>query len=580
MAAVEGIDVVTRELINNAISSVVDEMALAMQKASYSPLIRDLFDFSTTINDSEGNVLGQGLTNPFGICIKYFVEALKKNWGDDIQPGDIFIGNDPYEGASHIPDVYICRPIFLHNELAAFVTAEAHQLDMGGRVAGSNACDNVDIYQEGLRMAPLKFYELGLPNYTLHRIIEKNVRVSHKVLGDLESMVAATAVGERRFLELVEKYNWPTLHKYLNSLLDYSEEMTRAAISALPDGVYDFEDFMDDDGFCDDPVRIYLKLTVKGDSMTFDFTGSSPAVKGSINNPYTSTVMMVHCGVRAILEPWVPANAGVWRPITLIAPEHTIVNAGFPEGVAGRGVTMGRIWDTISGALAKAAPDRIPACCTFLDFGICMGGLGRDGKPFVFTDFLIGSWGGRPWADGITAQTSYVMNYSNVPCEVMEREYPLRMEHYTFVPDTGGPGKYRGGLAYIKDYRIQVDNVTVQWRQDREKFPPWGCQGGKNGTKTVAYLITAKGEKRRLKKSIFTVNRGDLLVAILPGAGGWGNPFERDIDKVVNDVRNELVSVESAERDYGVVIDPETFEVNTEETNKLRESALAHIHAT
>lgn len=573
----EAIDPITRELIKNSLSSLIDEMALAMCHTAYSSVIRDIFDFCTGLVDDKGDTIAEGLTNPsMSGVIPFVVRAVRKIWGDRIYPGDIFICNDPYEGATHLPDIYLVKPIFVDGELVAFSGADAHELDVGGRVPGSNACDNVDIYQEGLRMPPLKYYERGERNYSIYRIMEKNFRVSHIVLGDIEAKVAAVSIGDRRVQELAKKYGgWKTVRRYIDDLMDYSERMTRASISELPDGVYEFEDCMDDTGFTDDPIVFHLKLIIKEDEMTFDFTGTSPVRSpGSMWLPYSSAYAMALCGVRLFIDPSVPANAGVYRPITVIAPYGTAVNASFPAGVAGRGATLGRLFDTIQGALAKVAPDRIPGAFTGVDYGLCTGGINEKGEMFVFTDFLMGSWGGRPWGDGLDATTALWSNYSNTPCEVIENEKPFRIESYTFVPDTGGPGKYRGGLAIIKEYRCLVDNITCQFRVDRARFPAWGVQGGKPGTLAEAYLTTADGKRRRLKKEIFVLNKGDLITCILPGAGGWGNPYDRETGRVLRDVEKEIVSIEKAESEYGVIINSQTMQVDFEATQKLREEAL------
>ena len=560
MAIKKGLDPITFELIRNSLSTIIDEMALAMVRTAYSPLIRDLFDFATGLCDVNGNTIAEGLVNPVHSGVfPIFVKTLLKKKEEKIHPGDVFICNDPYEGASHIPDVYILRPIFIDGTLIAFTGAIAHQLDFGGKTPGSNACDNTSIYQEGLRIPPLKYYEKGKRNLAIYRLIEKNTRISDKVLGDLESQVAATALGERELVKLIKKYGgWDAVHPYVEELLDYSERLTRASIQQMPDGEYDFEDWMDDDGFTPNPVRLFVKIKVSSDTLVFDFTGSSPTVQGSINLPLSSTIAIVNSALRYFLDSSIPPNSGIFRPVTVIAPYGTVLNAGFPAGVAGRGATLGRLWDVIIGAMAKLLPDRCPACWTHVDFGICMGGNNRDGSLFVYTDFLPGSWPGRPFADGIDGHTPPWLNYSNVPCEVIEREYPISIQQYSFLQDTGGIGKYRGGVSIVKDYLIESkERVEVQWRQDRSEFSAWGLHGGGSGGKAKGFHITPDGNKRALKKETFHVNPGDLLRAVVPGAGGWGNPRERDSEKVINDVTNELVSEESSLEDYGVAIDKE-----------------------
>jgi N-methylhydantoinase B len=356
--------------------------------------------------------------------------------------------------------------------------------------------------------------------------------------------------------------------------MDYSERMTRAAIRALPSGVYEYEDCMDDNGFTNDPIVFHCKIIVEGDQLTMDFTGTSPVTQGSMWLPYSSAYAMALCGMRLIIDPKIPANAWVYRPVKVIAPYGTAINASFPAGVAGRGATLGRLFDSIQGAMAKIAPGRVNAASCGVDFGICTGGKNEEGNQFVFTDFLMGSWGARPWADGLDATTALWANYSNTPCEVIENEKPFRIESYTLLPDTGGAGKYRGGLSIIKEYRCLVDNITCQFRTERKRFPAWGLYGGKPGALAEAYLTTADGMKQPLNKEIFTLNKGDLVTCIVPGAGGWGNPFERDPQKVLSDVVKEVVSIKQARDEYLVVIDPKTMTIDTTETEKLRKPAI------
>ena len=564
-------DPVTLELVKNMLSSLINEMALTMNRTAYSPVLRDLYDFATGLCDRDGNILAEGLVNPVHTGVfPLFIKTISKVWKDRIYPGDVIMCNDPYEGASHIPDVYLVKPIFIDGKLVAYAGAVAHQLDFGGRTAGSNACDNTEIYQEGLRIPPMKYYDKGKRNDTLHRLIQKNVRVSNLVIGDLEAQIAAIGTGERGFVKIAKKFGgWKNFQWYLNELLDYSERLTRATIKELPDGTYEFDDYMDDDGFSKDPIRFHVKVIIEREEITFDLTGSSEKSIGSINLPLSTTLATVYTCMRCLLDPTVPANSGLYRSVKIIAPYGTVVNVGFPSGVAGRGATIGRLFDAIQGALAKVAPDKIPACFTNIDMGMCLGGANEKGESLVFMDFLCGSWGGRPWADGIDANTPIYANYSNLSCEKIERDYPIRIEQYGFVPDTGGAGKYRGGMAMIKDWQILVDNLTCQWRQERSRFAPWGLQGGKNGSLAESFHIS-KGKQRVLRKELFICNKGDLIRAVLPGAGGFGNPYERDINKVLEDVHKELVTIKAARNDYGVVIDPKQMEVDLEATRNLR----------
>lgn len=573
MEKTDAFDPITLELIKNALNSIVNDMALTVILTSYSPLMRESFDFGTGFVTAKGELIAEGLTVPtHGTTSASVVATMLRTYSGSIKPGDIFITNDPYEGAAHLPDIFLCKPVFIDGELATFAASVAHQADIGGRVAGGNACDNTEIYQEGLRIPPLKLYDQGTPNEAIFKIIEKNVRLPWHVRGDIGALLAAVYTGEKRFLELVQEYSWPTLHKYLDELLNYSERMVRDEIRALPDGVYEFTDYIDDDGFDPDPIRLHVKIIIEGDSIIADYRGTSRQVKGSINCPVATLISNPIIGLRCLFNPDIPVNGGMVRSLKVIAPKGTIVNPNLPAAVAARGVVNFRLTDILFGALGQILPDKFPACGINLDTGLTISGYDTEGKPFIYIDFLMGSWGARPWADGIDANTAVIINYSNEPIEVVEREAPILIERCEFVPDSGGPGRYRGGLAIVRDYLFQGEEGTFQIRSDRHRFPAYGLQGGKPGSPSLNYYDPL-GENRLLTKTTMLVKKGDRFRIQLAGAGGFGNPFERDPERVLADVVNEKVTIEGARKEYGVAMDEKTMKVDIAETRKLREAA-------
>src|SRR5688572_29373747 len=378
-------DPITVELVKNALESIADEMAVTVQRTARSFVLKEAMDYSTALFDARGEMIAQGTCLPLHLgSMPAAVRAVLRTYGGAIAPGDLFGLNDPYDGGSHLPDVIMVKPVFVGDTLVGYSSVMAHQTDIGGRVAGGNASDSTEIYQEGLRIPPIRLYERGRPNDAVFRMIARNVRVPDTVLGDLHSEIAACTVGERQLLDLVAQYGHAELDAICRELLDYTEAFTRAEIRKLPDGEYGFTDYLDDDGIDPDPIRIQVTITVRGDEMDVDFTGTSSQVKGAINSVLTFTASTAWACIRSVLDRTIPNNAGFFRPIRVTAPERTIVNPSPPAAVAARGLTAFRIADTVFGALAKIAPDKVPASGVAADSGISLGGYHADGTPFVF----------------------------------------------------------------------------------------------------------------------------------------------------------------------------------------------------
>lgn len=565
-------DPITLELIKNALQSIVDEMALTVVRTAHSGVIKDVMDFSTGFCNPDGEMVAQGLTLPLHLgSIPDAIAAVLRKYGQNFAPGDIIIMNDPFEGGMHLPDIFMFKPLFRNDELIGFPAVVCHHTDVGGRVAGSNASDSTEIYQEGLRIPPLKLYEAGVPNETLFTLIEKNVRVPLKVLGDLRAQLAACHIAEREYLRLVDRYGLKELNGYLEELLNYTERLARAEIAAMPDGEYGFEDHIDNDGIDPDPILLKVKVTVHGDSMTVDFSGTSPQVKGAINSTFSFTKSAVYLSTRCIMDGHIPNNAGFFRPLQIYAPEGTIVNPVLPAACAARGLTGFRLGDLMMGALAQIAPHKVCAAGEGGNTGISIGGYDSKRNPFIFVEFVCGSWGGRYDKDGIEGITNWCENLCNTPVEVVEAEHPVRIEQYGYVPDTGGAGKFRGGLSLIRDYRLLEKEAVLQVRSDRRLFLPYGLQGGKPGTPSLN-ILNPEGENKILPTQFtMTMKQGDLLRHIMPGGGGYGAPWEREIERILEDIRNEKITPAYAQREYGVVVDPVSLVVDEVATGKLRQ---------
>jgi N-methylhydantoinase B len=565
-------DPIAFELFKNAIFSIADEMALTVMRTTYSGVLKDNMDFSTALADADGKLVAQGLTLPGHLgSIPTALESIMRHFGDNMGPGDIFIMNDPFDGGMHLPDVFIFKPIYAHGRRLAFAATVCHQTDVGGRVAGSNASDSTEIYAEGLRIPPLKMYEAGKRNDTVFAFIERNVRLPVKVFGDLRAQLAACHIAERQFLELTERYGADTTHLYMQEVIDYAERLTRAALTKLPDGVYSFEDWIDDDGIdFGKPIRLFVTLTKKGDSLIADWTGSSPQVKGAINNTLSYTKAATYCAVRSVLPPGIPNNEGVFRAIDVIAPPGTIANVVLPGACAARGLTGFRMVDCAFGALAMMVPDRVFAASDGGNTGISIGGYYADRSPFIYVDFTCGTWGGRPFADGLDGNSNMFANMASTSVEVTEAEHPIQILSYEFVADKAGPGKYRGGTPYRRDYRFLEEEGILQVRSDRRIVRPYGLYGGYPGKPSVNYLNPDRENRPLESKVTMTIKRGDLFRHELAGAGGWGDPLERDPAAVLKDVRNELIGLAAAANDYGVIINPQTWIIDQTATQRLR----------
>ena len=565
-------DPIAFELFKNTIFSIADEMALTICRTTYSGVLRDNMDFSTAFADADGKLVAQGLTLPGHLgSIPDALDVVVGRFGADMVEGDMFILNDPFDGGMHLPDIFIFQPIFVGGRRIAFAATICHHADVGGRGPGSNASDSTEIYQEGLRIPPMKLFDAGKRNDTIWAIIEKNVRIPVQVFGDLRAQLAACHIAETQFLELVGEYGENRVRFYMAEIIDYAERMTRAAVRELPDGVFTFEDWIDDDGIdLDQPIRLFVTVTKQGDTMKFDWTGSAEQVKGAINNTLSYTKAASYTAARSILHDGIPNNEGVFRVIEVTAPAGTIANAVLPAACAARGLTGFRMVDCAFGALAKMVPHKVFAASDGGNTGVSIGGYDSDRKPYIYVDFACGTWGGRPWADGLQGNSNIFANMASQSIEVIEAEQPIEILCYEFLCDRAGPGTYRGGAPYRRDYRFTEKEAILQVRSDRRTIRPYGLSGGAPGRPSANYL-NSDGENRTLpSKPTMTIHRGDVFRHELAGGGGWGDPFARDPAAVLRDVRNEFVSPEAARRDYGVAIDVERWAVDDAQTKVLR----------
>ena len=571
------IDPITLAVIKSALDAIVDEMAYAVLRTARSEIIKDVMDYSAALCDADGVLIAQAKTIAQHLgAVPDAMQSVLRDFAGDLHPGDVVVMNDPYAGGMHIPDVFLFLPIFVDGEIEAFSVVIGHQTDMGGRVPGSNASDSTEIYQEGLRIPPVKLYERGVPSRSVMRIIEKNVRVPDRVLGDLGAEYAACRVGERELGKLFARYGRATVRTYMAELLDYAERVTRAEIARWPQGTYRFTDYLDSDGFSEDAVPLTVAITVHADGhLTCDWTGSAPQVRAALNSTLSFTKSCTYLSVRSVLRQDVPNNAGIFRCIDVIAPEGTILNPRLPGACAARALTGYRMLDVVLGALGQVLPDRVPAAGEGGNTVLSIGGLTPAHQPFVLVDMITGAWGARPDKDGIEGVTNPSQNMSNAPVEVLEAQHPIRIEEYGFVPDSCGAGRWRGGLGLRRRYTLLNDEATLQLRSDRMRFAPYGLDGGgpARGTRNV---LASGGTAREMPAKFATIlRRGDVIQHDQPGGGGHGDPFVRDPARVREDVRDEKITIDYARREHGVVVDPVTLEVDVPATRALRATPRA-----
>ena len=571
------IDRIDFELFKSALFATADEMAVTVCRTTYSGVLRDNMDFSTSIADPRGDVVAQGLTLPMHLgSVRTALAAVLARYGSDMREGDVYALNDPFEGGMHLPDIFMFKPVFVEGQRAGFACCTAHQTDIGGRVPGSNAADSTEIYQEGLRIPPMKLEDGGVPNDTLWRMIERNVRVPVQVFGDLRAQLAACEIGEREIRAQVARYGLDAVRVMMREMLDYTERMTRAALRHFPDGEYDFEDWIDDDGVdFGQPIRLFVTVRKLGERIAFDWSGSSPQVRGAINATLSVTRATSFTAIRSILPPDIPNNDGTFRVVEVNAPPGSIANMELPGACAARGLTGFRMLDCAFGALARMAPDKVCAASDGGNVGISVGGYRADRSPFIYVDFTCGTWGGRPFSDGLEGNSSLLANMAAQSAEVSELENPVEILGNELVTDACGAGRFRGGAPFYRDYRISEEEAVVQVRSDRQTHRPYGLYGGKPGAPGEVVLNPGAEARTLPSKVTMTCRRGDVVRWVLPGGGGWGDPLEREPQRVLRDVRNELVSPATAEREYGVVIDTERWRVDEAATARLREQRRA-----
>ena len=575
-------DPILVEVIKNELAAITEEMAIAVWKTGRSAMVKT-GDFATAICDGQGRLLGQGYAAPFQLA--FFIEMMPyilDKFGGSFTPGDVIVVNDPYAGITHMPDVAIVAPAFWNDQLVAFTLAYSHHTDIGGRFPGGFSSQCTETYEEGLRLPILKLYAGGVRNEALLDTILANVRVADEWLGDVEAKIAGCWRGEQEIRALLDKYGVETYESSCDYLIDYAERATRAAIREIPPGEYVHEDVFEDDGFGTDAAAMPIKVTlrVEDDTLSVDFTGTSPQARGAINLPLSMTKATVYGTIKSIVGEDVLPNVGFIRPIQVITQPGSLVNPRFPAAVGGRAPLFFRVFDMLFRVLAQALPDRTPIPGEGGDV-LHLTGEKVDGTPYAMMDIFFGGWGGRPKKDGIdgVAPMSFG-SYGTIPAELLEREYPLVIDGFGYVPDTAGAGKYRGSLSIYKQWRfLQPGKAMV--RTNRLLRASDGMAGGQPGALSTNILNPGDENQELPRKAHMhlDVKPGDRIYHVVCASGGHGDPLEREPEKVLADVKDEKLTIGHARKQYAVVIDPQDLTVDWEQTDALRQDRSAPVAA-
>lgn len=559
------------QVVRYGLEAIANDMGYNLMRMGRTTIVKEIMDINCAVLDASGGILAQANLCPLMLFSLPTTAANMIDRVPTFEEGDIIICNDPYLGGQHLLDMQFFSPVFFEGKLIAFVANIAHQLDMGGAVPGGVAGGLTEIYQEGLRIPFVKLYRAGEEDPQIFDIISRNIRIPEKTLEDFRAQAATTVWGAGRVKEMVAKYGLETFLECTRMLLDYGEETVRRAFQDIPDGDCTGIDYLDDDGTTEDPLKVQVNVHIRGDEVCVDFSGSSPQAKGNVNSPWACTQGGVFYTIIGIVDPYMVVNSGTFRPIKVESEEGLITRPRPPAGVTARSQTMTKITEAMLKAMSQVVPDRVVAgshgqACTNSFMGIHP----ETGKPFGYIEIQGGGAGARPDKDGPDGQDLHLGRFMNTPVEAAELENPVMIERYEMIPDSGGAGKYRGGLALRRDIRFFTD-VTWARYSDRQKFAPQGLFGGKPGSK--GELLRNPGtekEKREKSKGVNQLKAGDVLSIRLPGSGGYGQPWERDPAVVHWDAINGKISVQSAREDYLVVLNPD-LTLNEEKTFALRE---------
>jgi N-methylhydantoinase B len=558
-------DPITTEIIRNAFVSCAQDMNATLIRSSYTPIIYEGKDCSVAILDEHGDVLGQSLGLPLflgnlEICVKLAADLF--GW-DTFKPGDVFYMNDSYMTGTHLNDATIFGPIFWQDRLVGFSATRAHWLDVGGKDPGG-PMDSNSIFQEGMRWGPTRIYDGGEPRADIIDLLRRNGRFGYSLIGDMNAQVAACRTGEARFQAILDRFGYDTYVAARQEIYRQSEELEREAVAAIPDGSYRAEGFLDDDGLGHGPIPVHVRVDVAGDQMTIDLDGSAPMAEGPVNCGFAQTISACRVAFKLLINPQRPVDGGTFKTLEVTAPGGSIFMAEEPAACQWYFSSLGLLIDLVVTALAPVLPDQVAAAHFGDSMVLFLSGKDprRGDQPFLYVMPHAGGWGGFEGGDGEDGLINNVNGgFKDYPVEVFEVKYPALIRGYGFRPDTGGAGRFRGGCGLYRVFEVEPAAYLYLWFE-RSKTPGWGLFGGESAVgPDVSVNPGREDERHMLKVNAHPLAPGSVVDMRTGGGGGFGNPHERDPERVREDVRDGFVSLEGAARDYGVVLDPDTLAV-------------------
>ena len=563
-------DPILFEVIRNALVEATEEMSVSLQRTSYSTNIKTRLDYSCAYVDAQGRMVAQAFCQPAHLVTigRLVPRAVAEHGAENLEPGDVLLVNDPHRQASHLNDVFLISPFFYREELAGYVCNTCHHVDVGGGAPASIGAFR-EIFQEGFILPVVKLVSRGEIDGEIMKLFLANVRAKKEVAGDLRAQIAANNMGMRRLSALFDRYGRETLNFYIDELLEYTEERARSELEKLPRGTFEAEGWLDDDGISDRPVHLKARVTLDGRTIRFDFTGSDRQRAAPMNSNLTQTFTACVYVLKCLLDPDIPVNEGLYQLIEVIAPPASVVNARRPGAIVGGWEVSVRLCEVLFKALAPALPDSVPAGTKGM---ICQVGFGgRDphsGEYYSYYETAGGGYGGRSRTDGPDAVQTHFQNTQNAPIEEIESNYPVRITRYGLIPDSEGPGRFRGGLGLCREYVFVGHEPSYTILADRVRFPAWGLFGGRSGKPARYILIGDNGETDLPSKATVQLEAGQSVRLESCGGGGYGSPYERDPEQVLADVRQEKISPLRARDEYGVAVTGN--EIDLVETERLR----------
>lgn len=570
------LNTVTLEIIRGKLVAVADEMGLVLARSSMSPVIYEVLDFACGICDAEGQLIAQ--TNGITVFTGIFhtqIQSILRKFSGNINEGDVFLMNNPFEGGTHLCDVGIIRPIFHEGVLVGFGISVAHWSEVGGMTAGSLPPDATEVYQEGIRFPALKLYERGVRRETIIDIITANGRLPKMSMGDLNAQLASVKIAELRLLEVARKYGADTLLDAFNHILTASEQQSRHAISQMPKGVYKATDWVDGDGIVNERFPVQVTVTIHDDEITVDFTGSSPQVQGPVNCAEGAMISAVKTVLKALVDPQASSNDGWFRPLNVICPPKTIFTAEPPAPVGWYYEGTGHVSELVWKAVAPAMTDRVSAGSSNSLCVTVLAGQSGEGEPFVLVEPGMVGWGATAERDGASVVSAITngdtFNYS---IELLEAKFPLRLNQYALNIEGGvGSGKHRGGYGAVREYEILAPLASLSASFGRSIERPWGIDGGRQGSCNRVEVVRGQETIRGARLPTLALSSGDRVKLVTGGGGGFGNPLERPAVEVHEDVRGGYITADQAREEYGVIISANGV-LNEEATKARRERGI------